>query len=125
MFNQDVMEYTDNKVVFDCHNPNTKYDLGYIIDTEGKKENKIFTDGDVTVLYEDDSFKSVKVDNATYAIQAAYVNNELVSGELKAMHVSPVFLAFLMFELRDFYRGMHSSYEESNNKPKVLRKKFN
>jgi hypothetical protein len=124
-FNDDVMNLTGNTVVFDCHNPNTEYLLGYVDSGAELKENKIFTDGDVTILEENDFAKKVKVSNASYVIQSAYEDNRLVAGLVKANYVHPTFLTFLMFEVRDFYRDQLGSYECSKTKPSVLRKRLN
>ncbi len=124
-FNKNVMDFTNNKVAFECSEPNGEYSLGYIIDAEGRKENKLFTDGTITMLSETDSLKEFRVDNATYAIKSAYVEGDLVSAVIKSKYVSPEFLNFLMFEVRDFYCGLHNNYEESKTKPRVLRKKVN
>ena len=123
-FSGDVMEFTNNTVIFDCHNPNIEYELGFVNNGQEKKENKLLTDGKINIIEQTENYKKVKIEDATYTIQAAYEDDRLKAAIVKTHFVHPSFLTFLMFEVRDFYKEQFGSYEESE-KPSVLRKRLN
>ena len=124
-FNEEVMELTNNRVVFDCHNPNGEYLLGFVDSGTELKENKILTDGIIKIVEQNDFAKRVKVEKATYTIQAAYEDNKLEAAIVKTNIIHPTYLTFLMFEVRDFYKDQLGTYECSKDKPSVLRKRKN
>lgn len=124
-FNEDLMGLTDNTIVFDCHNPNDEYLLGYVYTGNEQKENKLVTDGIIKIVEQNEFSKKVKVERASYVIFSSYENNALLAAVVKADILHPTFLTFLMFEARDFYMNQLGNYDCSEDKPSVLRKRLN
>ena len=124
-FNDDIRKLTNDVIVFDCHNPNTVYELGYVDDGQAVKENKLLTDGKINILEKTENYKKVKIDGATYVIQAAYEDERLKAAVVKTHFVHPGLLEFLKYEVKDFYEEkLQNSYDESE-KPSVYRKRLN
>ena len=124
-FDKDCKGLTNNIAAFIYAEPNNVYDIGFY-DTGGDKaENKLFTDGTVTVLEERYGFKKVKVENATFVINSSFEQGELAHADVICHNVDPSNLDFLIFDVRDFGRGIYDSYESSPEKPYVYTKKMN
>ncbi len=123
-FNKEVEKISDGRMVYDFNSPDNFYELIYYNDGMDYRENILLTDGDVDVITQNDFYKLVKVNNATYSILAAYDENGLTNSIVRNEIVHPVVFNLLKEIVKDFWNARVEDYTISEA-PYVYRKKLN
>lgn len=124
-FDEDCKKLSNGRVSFVYGDPNLQYLLGSYNNGDEINDDKLLTDGVVTVIEEDSGSKMVSVKGATYSIHASFVRERLDEAEVITNIMNPVFLAYLIFDVRDFCKNQYGAYEQQSSKPYIYKKRKN
>lgn len=118
-FDDDCKKLSNGRVSLVVGDPNLEYLLSTFDNGEEKNEDKLLTDGQVTILEESYCLKRVKLDGASYAIHASFARGRLDEAEVICGLMNQTFLNYLICDVRDLCKDQYGGYEHDAKKPYV------